>query len=302
MLSVFVFILIIALFVLYLSVFVVSQQKVAIIERLGKFNRVVAAGLHIRIPFLESVVAKLSLKVHQLNVEVETKTKDNVFVNIMVSVQFHVLDDKVYDAYYKLTDPIAQIKSFIFDVVRAQVPLQILDDVFTTKDDIAHAVRNELSSVMNSFGYAIVQTLVTDIHPNENVKAAMNEINTAQRLRIAATEKAEADKILRVKAAEAEAEAAILHGQGVAGQRQAILDGFSHTIESLKSHSGIDDTNKVLDMVLLIQYLDTIKDIGSSSKGHVIFVPHSPSNIGDIAAQIRDGILHGEYAKDAIKK
>ena len=290
--------LIVLIMFLIFGVFIVKQETVAIVERLGKYNKYVGAGIHIMVPFVDRVASRISLKVHQLNVEVETKTKDNVFINIVVSVQFRVLHAKVYEAFYKLIDPIAQVKSFIFDVVRAQVPLQILDDVFTTKDDIAFAVKNELSSVMGSFGYEIVQTLVTDIHPDKNVKAAMNEINTAQRLRVAAAEKAEAEKILRVKAAEAESEAAILHGKGIAGQRQAILDGFSHTIESIKNHSGITDTNKVLDMVLLIQYLDTMKEIGASAKSNVVFMPHSPSGAQDVAAQIREGILSGEYAKN----
>ena len=283
-----------------LGLFVVAQKTIVILERFGKFHKSVSAGIHFRIPFIDRIACRLSLKLHQLNVNVETKTKDNVFVNIMVSVQYRVIHTKVYEAFYELVDPTEQIKSFIFDVVRAQVPMQILDDVFTTKDDIAQAIKNELSSVMGAFGYEIMQTLVTDIHPDANVKKAMNEINTAQRLRVAATEKAEADKILRVKAAEAEAEASILHGKGIAGQRQAILDGFSHTIESIRNSSGIDDTNKVLDMVLVIQYLDTLKEIGSSSKGHVVFVPNSPSGVGDIAAQIRDGILSSEYAKKVV--
>ena len=207
--------------------FIVQQQTVSVVQRLGKFDRLAEAGLHVRVPFIEKVAGTVNLRVQQLDVEVETKTRDNVFVRVIVSVQYYVLADKVYDAFYKLDDPVNQIKAFVFDVVRARVPKIKLDDVFEKKDEIAGAVKAELSQVMDDFGYGIVKTLVTDIDPDAKVKEAMNEINAAQRMRAAATEKGEAEKIMQVKAAEADAEAKALSGKGVADQRQAIVEGVA---------------------------------------------------------------------------
>jgi regulator of protease activity HflC (stomatin/prohibitin superfamily) len=222
---------------------------------------------------------------------------DNVFVRIVIAVQYTVLASKIYEAYYTLHDPVAQIKAFVFDLVRAQVPLLDLDDVFSRKDDIADAVKNDLKTPMSDFGYEIIKALITDIDPDPNVKAAMNEINTAQRLRIAATEKGEAEKILKVKQAEAEAEACVLHGKGVAGQRQAIIEGLSNSVEGLVRQTGSTPTS-VMDMVLLIQYIDALKDIGANAKSSVVFVPHSPGNLASISEQLRETI----FAADILKR
>jgi regulator of protease activity HflC (stomatin/prohibitin superfamily) len=225
-----------------------------------------------------------------LEVDVETKTKDNVFVRVIIAVQYRVLTSKIYEAYYTLHNPDAQIKAFVFDLVRAQVPSLDLDDVFSRKDDIADAVRSDLKTPMSDFGYEIIKALITDIDPDSNVKAAMNEINTAQRLRIAANEKGEAEKILKVKQAEAEAEACILHGKGVAGQRQAIIEGLSQSVEGLVRQTGSTPAS-VMDMVLLIQYIDALKDIGSNARSNVVFVPHSPGNLASISEQLRETIF-----------
>jgi regulator of protease activity HflC (stomatin/prohibitin superfamily) len=275
---------------------VVKQQTCAIIERFGKFVRVSRPGLNIKIPFIEVVKGTISLKIHQLDVDVETKTKDNVFVRVIIAVQYKVLESKIYEAYYTLHDPISQIKAFVFDSVRAQVPLMNLDDVFSRKDDIADVVRNDLKNPMTDFGYEIIKALVTDIDPDPNVKAAMNEINTAQRLRVAAAEKGEADKILKVKQAEAEAESSILHGKGVAGQRQAIIEGLSQSVDELVKHTGSNPAS-VMDTVLLIQYIDALKDIGANSKSNVVFVPHSPGSMSTIAEQMRETIFSAEALK-----
>ncbi|MDR3224442.1 MAG: SPFH domain-containing protein [Holosporales bacterium] len=276
--------------------FVVSQQSCAVVERLGKFKRIANPGLNFRIPLIESVKQRISLRLHQLNVDVETKTKDNVFIRIVIAVQYKVLESKIYEACYTLQDPIAQIKAFVFDIVRAQVPLMDLDDVFSRKDDIADAVRDDLKKPMTEFGYEIIKALVTDIDPDANVKAAMNEINTAQRLRVAATEKGEAEKILKVKQAEAEAESSILHGKGVAGQRQAIIEGLSQSVDEFVRQTG-STADRVMDMVLLIQYIDTLKEIGAQSKSNVVFVPHSPGNLSSIGEQLREAIFSSEILK-----
>lgn len=283
---------IVAIAIVIVSGFVVvKQQTCVILERLGRFYRVVNPGLSWRIPGIDMIVGRISLRIHQLYVEVETKTQDNVFVNVAVAVQYRVLKEKVFQAYYTLDDHQAQIKSFVFDLVRAQVPLLILDDVFSRKDDIANAVKANLGETMSDFGYEIVEALITDINPDANVKAAMNEINTAQRLRVAATERGESEKIIRVKQAEAEAEANILHGKGIAGQRAAIIEGLSRSVEDFVKHVPGSNSATVMDMVMLIQYIDTLKEIGSHSNSNVVFVPHSPGAVQSINDQIRETIF-----------
>ncbi|MDR0590531.1 MAG: SPFH domain-containing protein [Puniceicoccales bacterium] len=279
---------------LFASVFTVEQQTCAIIERFGKFHRIAEPGFNAIIPVVDQIRLRLSLKIHQLDVNVETKTQDNVFINLMVSVQYRILPDKIYEAFYMLQNPAKQIEAFVFDVVRAQVPKILLDDVFGRKDDIADAVKAELSGVMAEFGYEIVKALVTDIAPAENVKAAMNEINASQRVRVAAMEKGEAEKILKVKQAEAEAEASILHGKGLAGQRHAIVAGLKDSVEEFVRQVPELSQKDVMEMVLLIQYIDTLKEIAGSSKSNVIFVPNSPGNVADLASQLRESIIVGQ--------
>jgi regulator of protease activity HflC (stomatin/prohibitin superfamily) len=279
-------------------IYTVKQQNCAVIERFGKFNRISKSGLHFKIPLIDRISNKISLKIKQLNVSVETKTKDNVFVDLVVAVQYKVLPDKVYEACYMLQDPEQQINAFVFDLVRAQVPLLDLDDVFSKKDDIANAVKKELDSQMEEFGYGIIKALVTDVNPDANVKAAMNEINTAQRLRIAATEKGEAEKIMKIKHAEAEAESSILHGQGIAGQRRAIIEGMGESVEEFVKQIPGTDASRVMDMVLMIQYIDTLKEIGGSSKSNVVFVPHTPGNMKDLSTQIQETIFAAQKLEE----
>jgi regulator of protease activity HflC (stomatin/prohibitin superfamily) len=273
------------------GILVVRQQTCAVIERFGRFLRIAQPGLNWRVPIVDRVLAKLSFRIQQLDVAVETKTKDNVFVNIVVAVQFNILKNKVFEACYTLNDPEYQIKAFVFDLVRAHVPKLELDDVFSKKDDIADAVKAELEKPMSEFGYGIIKALITDINPDKNVKAAMNEINTAQRLRVAAAEKGEADRILRVKQAEAEAEASILHGKGIAGQRQAIIEGLGHSEEGFINHIPGADASSVMEMVMLIQYVDTLKEIGANAKSNVVFVSHSPGEIANVGDQIREAVF-----------
>jgi regulator of protease activity HflC (stomatin/prohibitin superfamily) len=271
--------------------FVVQQQTAAIVQSFGKYDRVAGPGLHFRIPFVEKVAGTVNLRVQQLDVEVETKTQDNVFVRVVVSVQYFVPPDKVYDAFYRLDDPVNQIRAFVFDVVRARVPQIRLDDVFEKKDEIATAVREELSQVMDDFGYGIVKALVTDIDPDAKVKAAMNEINAAQRMRVAATEKGEADKILQVKAAEAEAESKALSGRGIADQRRAIIEGLRESVDEFQRTVSGTSTQDVMNLILLTQYFDTLKEMGNSSKTNTILIPHSPGHLGELAAQIRQAVI-----------
>jgi regulator of protease activity HflC (stomatin/prohibitin superfamily) len=273
------------------SLFMIHQQSLGMVERFGKFVRVAEPGLNLKIPFIERVAGRPNLRVHQLDVQVETKTQDDVFVHVVVSVQYFIIPEAVYQAFYRLTDAATQIRSFVFDVVRARVPNIDIDDVFRKKDDIADAVKNELALVMGDFGYGIVKTLVTDIEPDAKVKAAMNEINAAQRMRVAAAEKGEADKILRVKAAEADAASKALAGRGIADQRKAIVDGLRESVDEFQRSIPGTSAQDVMNLVLMTQYFDTLKDVGASSATNTILIPHSPGALKDLAAQLRDAMI-----------
>lgn len=281
------------------GLFTVDQQKVAVIERFGKFVRMAQPGLNIKIPLIETVRGQLSLRITQLDVEIETKTQDDVFVKITTSVQYRVRSSKVYEAFYILDDPEHQIQAYVFDVVRASVPNIKLDDVFAKKDDIAVAVRAELQEVMGEFGLDIIKTLVTDINPDAKVKTAMNEINEAVRLRIAATERGEADKIIKVKQAEADAQSKILQGEGMAGQRKAIVDGLSDSISDFQKDIKGTSTHDVMTLIMMAQYFDTLKDIGAHGNMNTVMIPHSPSHMSDLSQQIRESIIAADLASNS---
>jgi regulator of protease activity HflC (stomatin/prohibitin superfamily) len=292
---------VIIMFLLVISIFIgtfftVDQQTVAIIERFGKYKRTSTAGLNFKLPFIETIRGILSLRIQQLDVIIETKTKDNVFVKVVVSVQYNVVAAKIYDAYYKLTNPQSQIESFVFDVIRAEVPKMTLDDVFEKKDNIAIAVKNELAELMSDFGYDILKSLVTNIDPDERVKTAMNEINEQQRLRMAAQEKGEAEKILRVKNAEAEAESMYLQGIGVSNQRKAIIEGLKASIMEFQQGVKGISAEEVMSLVITIQYYDTLREIGANNKSNTIFLPHSPAGLNEFATQLRDSMMVGAIA------
>lgn len=270
----------------------VDQSTVAIRERFGKFDQVLDPGCHC-LPWVLGcqIAGDLSLRLQQLDVRCETKTKDNVFVNVVASVQYHALAEKASDAFYKLSNTRTQIQAYVFDVIRASVPKLDLDDVFEQKNDIAKAVEEELEKAMSAYGYEIVQTLIVDIEPDVHVKRAMNEINAAARLRVAANEKAEAEKIVQIKRAEGEAESKYLAGVGIARQRQAIVDGLRDSVLGFSENVPGTTAKDILDMVLITQYFDTMKEIGASSKSSSVFIPHGPGAVQDIATQIRNGLL-----------
>eukprot|EP00922_Rhytidocystis_sp_ex-Travisia-forbesii_P029195 GHVS01042749.1.p1 GENE.GHVS01042749.1~~GHVS01042749.1.p1 ORF type:complete len:284 (-),score=29.28 GHVS01042749.1:252-1103(-) len=270
----------------------VPNDKVYVVESCGKFSKLATPGLlMLPLPCVCQVAGRVSTRIGQIDVLVETKTKDNVFVQINVSVQFVVRMDKVFEAHYSLQNHVDQIRSYVFDVVRSTVPNQNLDEVFESKDEIATSVKHQLKQTMEAFGYTIVKTLVTDINPDQRVKNAMNEINASKRNRIAAQEKAEADKLLAVKRAEAEAEAKYLQGAGIARQRKAIVEGLRDSVTDFRSTMKGMDAKNVLDLVLITQYFDTLKDIGVSSGKQTIFVPHNPGSLSSLADEIKGGVL-----------
>ena len=286
-----VFLIVLGLICIFSTFFTVRQQTAAIVETFGKFSRIASAGLNIKIPFVQRVAGVLSLRVQQLDVKVETKTQDNVFVHVTVSVQFFVLQEKVFDAFYKLYNAEEQIRSYVFDVVRARVPELKLDDVFEKKDEIADAVKHQLKEDMESYGYGIQKALVTDIDPDAKVKASMNEINAAQRLRVAATEKGEAEKIIKVKAAEADAQSKALSGRGIADQRKAIIEGLRLSVDEFQKSVPGATALDVMTLVMMTQYFDTLKEIGFASKSNTILVPHSPAGMGDLMQQFRNVLI-----------
>jgi regulator of protease activity HflC (stomatin/prohibitin superfamily) len=283
------------------SFFTVQQQSRAIVERFGKYARTAKPGLNFKTPFIEYVVQRVSLRVQQLPVEVETKTLDNVFVKLFVAVQYRVVEGSEADSFYKLQDHVEQIRSYVLDVVRAKVPKMNLDEVFERKDDVGASVKSELDVSMKIYGFEIPNALVTDVNPADNVKSAMNEIQTQQRLQVAAAAKGEANKILVVKNAEAEAESKCLQGEGIAKERRAIVDGLRESIAAFTDKIGDVTAPEVLNLVLLTQYFDTMKEIGVSSGSKVILLPHSPGGMADIADQLRTAIIAGTEATKAGK-
>lgn len=296
--SLFVFVVLVLVFG---AMFTVQQQTAVIVQRFGKFSRIYKAGLNFKLPMFDRIAGRVNLRLQQLDVEVETKTKDNVFVRMTVSVQFLITEDKVYDAFYKLQDPHKQITSFVFDVVRANVPKMTLDQVFENKEDIAAAVRNELSEAMNDFGYDIRQTLITDIDPDAKVKQAMNEINTQERLRLAATEKAQAEYILTVRAAEAEAEGKRLQGVGIANQRKEIAEGLGIAVSDFQEKITGVSPQTVMDLLMVTQHFDMLKEIGAHAGSKVILLPYTPNAVGDLTEQMRNAIFVGNEMSDTEK-
>ena len=269
----------------------VAQQSVAIVQRFGKHHAIAGPGFHWLLPLADVIVARLDLRIHELTVRVESKTKDNVFVHMSVAVQYAIKDP--YEAYYKLSNPRGQIESYVFDVVRARVPRLKLDEAFESKDDIADVVRAQLSDIMDEFGYTIVKALVTDIEPATEVKESMNRINAAERLKVAAEMEAEADKIRMVKAAEAEAESKHLQGLGIARQRKAIADGLAESAEVVQDNVDGMTAESVMSLLLLTQYFDTLQAMADKSDTRTIFLPHSPSGMTDIYEQVQRGMIVG---------
>ena len=262
------------LLLLFFTFFIVKQQSAAVVERFGKFVNVRQSGLQLKIPLIDNVAGRLSLRIQQLDVVVETKTKDDVFVKLKVSVQFKVIKEKVYDAFYKLDNPADQITSFIFDVVRAEVPKLILDDVFLKKDDIAIAVKSELQDAMTEYGFQIIKTLVTDIDPDAQVKESMNRINASEREKVAAQFEGEAQKILIVEKAKAEAESKRLQGQGIADQRREIARGLE---DSVKVLNGVDiNSQEASALIVVTQHYDTLQSVGAEANSNLILMPNSP--------------------------
>ena len=286
----------IALIVFLSSFFTVSTSQVAVITRFGEFKRVAQPGLNLKIPFAESVAGVVSLRVSQIVLTMETKTKDNVFVTIPISVQNRVRPEKVYDAYYKLSDPTAQIKSYVEQVILGHVPGMTLDEVFASQSSIAAAVKQELDADMATFGFEIVNVLVTDIVPDAKVKSAMNDINAAQREQVAANARGEAEKILVVKKAEAEAESKALQGQGIANQRKAIIEGLQVSIEQFQKVVDGASSKDVMQLVMVTQYFDTLKSIGESDKTNTLFLAHSPSAVKDVSEQILESMVVAQRA------
>ena len=292
--------LVIAFFLLRGVFFMVKQKNAYIIERLGKFHKVSKAGLNLKIPLIDSISGTVNLKVRELPVEVETKTKDDVFVKITVTVQFFVIDSTVgiKDSFYELNNPEQQIQSYVFDSIRSEVPKMELDSVFAEKDKIAIAVKNELSETMQQFGFDFIKALVTDIDPDSKVKHAMNEINAAKRMKEAAKEEAAAAKIRVIAAAEADAESKRLAGEGIALQRIAIANGLKESVAEVKLAMEDHVTSQdVMNMLFMTQHYETVAKL-SENNTSTIFMPYSPDNVGDLQMQIQSSLL----AVDAMKK
>ena len=287
------------LILLALAIYVVRQQTFAIIERWGKFTRVVGPGLHLKVPIMDRVAGRVSIRVQELNVSIKTKTNDNVFVDLLIAVQYFVDgEDKVWDAFYRLTNPQAQMESWIFDNVRAKVPGMILDSVFENKEEIAKEIEVSLSARLSEYGYKLVRALVNDIQPDKGVADAMNEINRQQRLRVAAEHEGEAKKIIVIKEAEADARSKELSGEGIAKQRIAIVAGLRESVKDASDALGVN-AEGVMTLVLMTQYYDMLTDVGENSRTNTIMLPHTPGAVGELREQIIASIETGKVAGKA---
>jgi len=300
----YIFIILFIVLVLFGTIFIVKQQSAAVVERFGRFVSVRHSGLQIKIPIVDRVAGRLSLRIQQLDVVVETKTKDDVFVKVKVSVQYKVIKDKVYDAFYKLDFPQDQITSYVFDVVRAEVPKMILDDVFEKKDDIAIAVKGELNEAMKNYGFDIIKTLVTDIDPDAQVKESMNRINASEREKVAAQFEGDAQRILIVERAKAEAESKRLQGQGIADQRREIARGLE---DSVKVLNNVDiNSQEASALIVVTQHYDTLQSVGSASNSNLILMPNSPQAgsemLNNMVASFTASNQIGEQMKKAAKE
>jgi len=298
------FLILFIVLVLFGTIFIVKQQSAAVVERFGRFVSTRHSGLQIKIPIVDRVAGRLSLRIQQLDVVVETKTKDDVFVKVKVSVQYKVIKDKVYDAFYKLDYPQDQITSYVFDVVRAEVPKMILDDVFEKKDDIAIAVKGELNEAMKNYGFDIIKTLVTDIDPDAQVKESMNRINASEREKVAAQFEGDAQRILIVERAKAEAESKRLQGQGIADQRREIARGLE---DSVKVLNNVDiNSQEASALIVVTQHYDTLQSVGSASNSNLILMPNSPQAgsemLNNMVASFTASNQIGEEMKKAAKE
>jgi regulator of protease activity HflC (stomatin/prohibitin superfamily) len=283
----------VAALLIFKAFLIVKEASAAVVERFGKFQSIRTSGLSLMIPFIDNKTSVVNLRVQQLDVTIETKTLDNVFVNLQVSVQYQVRREYVKEAYYSLENAKNQIASYVFDDVRAEVPKLELDDVFAKKEDIAIAVQSNISESMAEYGYKIIKALITDIDPDHKVKDAMNRINAAKRDRQAAHEEGEAQKIIIIKQAEAEAESKRLSGEGIAQQRLEIVRGFKESVEDFKKSLDTVTHEEIMQFVLMTQYFDTIKDIGANSKNSSILMPHSPGGMKEFQNQIISGTYVG---------
>jgi len=285
---------------LFFSLFMVKQQTAAIIERFGKFQSIRHSGLQIKIPIIDRIIGRISLRVLQLDVTVETKTSDNVFVKLKVSVQYKVIKDKVYEAFYKLDFPQDQITSYVFDVVRAVVPKMKLDDVFEKKDEIANSVKGELNDAMTNYGYDIIRALVTDIDPDTEVKSAMNKINAAERKKVAAQYEGDAERIRIVEKAKAEAESKRLQGQGIADQRREIARGLEESVDVLNK-VGIN-SQEASALIVVTQHYDTLQAVGENTNSNLILLPNSPQAGSEMLNNMVASFTASNQIGEAMKK
>lgn len=289
----------VAIFLITTCVFTVKQQTVSILERLGKFHSLKKPGLHFKIPLVDKIAGNVNLKIQQLDVVVETKTFDDVFVRLKVSVQYVVLRDAVYDAFYQLENPNDQITSYVFDTVRAEVPKMKLDDVFVKKDDVANAIKRELGEAMEDYGYGIVKALVTDIDPDSAVKDAMNRINAAEREKIAAEYEGESERIKIVAKARAEAESKRLQGQGIADQRREIAKGLEDSVEMLNK-VGIN-SQEASALIVVTQHYDTLQAVGESSRSNLILLPNNPASASNLLTDMTASFIASQKMGEEMK-
>jgi len=278
------------------ALFTVRTAEAAVVERFGKFKHVANAGLNWKTPIIEKF-HRVDLMTQQLEGSIETKTRDNVFVTLPVKVQYRVIktDEGIADSYYKLAQPTKQIEAYLYNILLGHIPDTDLDEVFITQPKIAERATAELSGEMKAYGYEIVKVLITDIIPDQGVKTAMNRINEEIRNKSANEAQGDAEKVLKVKQAEADAEVKRLQGQGVAMEREAIAEGWKQSIEKVRTGTTLDDTAATF-LLLYTNWTDMLRAVGTTKNSTMVFMPSGPEGLQHFQQVMTNALLGGVKA------
>ncbi|KEG07108.1 hypersensitive-induced response protein 1-like [Trypanosoma grayi] len=249
----------------------VGQSEVAVLETCGRFNTIAGPGCHCVLPWTYKA-GTLSMRLREHHFMIRSKTKDNVFVTLKLTINVQVVPDRVDAAFYGLEEPLSIIQSYVENSVEAKIPLYNLEALFIERGTISQQLKNETDAIMEVYGWDIVSALITEIDPGDEMTEAINSIQKYQRLRVAAVDEAETKKMQRVRAAEALCESRRLAGQGLAEQRKAIVAGLRKSVEVMRHDANGLNNEDVLNLLLINQYYDTMKSVAENSGGSLLII------------------------------
>jgi len=264
---------------------IVPQNHVAVVEFLGKYQRTLSAGLNFVIPILERVSVQVNLAIRNFLFELDAVSKDKVQVRLKSNLIYAVSVGKVTQYWYELTDPKQTIASFVENYVRSFVATQTHEELLEKREEISAYLVQHLNEKFMAWGIIIHGYQLMDIVFPTVITDAMSRVVASQRLREAAMNEAEATKVRVVKEAEAEKESRVLLGEGVAGERQAIIDGLKRSIDDMKGIPGLN-THEVMNLIVMSQYFDTVKAIGMSQNSKVMFIDPAPEGANNMLQQL----------------